>query len=55
MYTKNTLHHARMAYVRLSQIFDESPSEFPTDESFESFYRLILLKLGMLKEEKTSA
>lgn len=53
MYTKNTLTNARLAYLRLSQVFDVEPSEFPTNESFETFYRIILVKLGLALEKTT--
>lgn len=51
MYNKQLLTSARLAYVRLGQIFDEQPTDFPTDESFETFYRIILMKLGLLTED----
>lgn len=52
MPSKQALHHARLAYTRLSQILDAQPTDFNTDESFEALYRIILVKLGVLEINK---
>lgn len=52
MPSKQALHHARLAYVRLSQIFDPQPTDFNSDESFEALYRIILVKLGVIEINK---
>lgn len=51
MANKNLIEHARLAYLRLSVIFDAQPTSYPTTESFESFYRILLLKLGINEKE----
>lgn len=52
MINRNMLEHAHIAYLRLSEIFDVQPTSYPSPESFESFYRIMLLKLGVLEQEK---
>ena len=51
MLDKKTVRNARLAYIRLSQIFEgDNATNYPTDDSFITFYRILLSKLGFKEE-----